>query len=124
MLEMKNCPFCGGENISLKYYDCDEHNEKVWESCDDDEGAVFPYVECRDCENTVSFSGLGTGKEIIAAWNERPIDAVPVTRCKNCEYSLFIRSCSKYECKKGCGTLKYATDFCSCGRPKDGANGG
>lgn len=47
-------------------------------------------------------------------------DMVEVVRCRDCKHSLFIRSCSKYECKKGCGALKYATDFCSYGERKDG----
>lgn len=45
-------------------------------------------------------------------------DVVEVVRCKDCQYSCFIRSCSKYECRKGCGALKYATDFCSYGERK------
>lgn len=52
--------------------------------------------------------------------NQPTVDAVPVVRCKDCKYSLFIKSCSKYECKKGHGSLKYSTDFCSDGERKDG----
>ena len=43
------------------------------------------------------------------------VDFVEVVRCKDCKYSYFVKSCSKYECRKGCGTLKYSTDFCSYG---------
>lgn len=42
-------------------------------------------------------------------------DLVEVVRCKDCKHSYFVKSCSKYECRKGCGTLKYSTDFCSYG---------
>lgn len=46
-------------------------------------------------------------------------DVVEVVRCKDCEHSFFIKSCSKYECKKGCGSLKYSNDFCSYGERND-----
>jgi hypothetical protein len=42
-------------------------------------------------------------------------DVVEVVRCKDCKHSYFVKSCSKYECRKGCGTLKYSTDYCSYG---------
>ena len=42
-----------------------------------------------------------------------------VVMCSECKHSYFVRSCSKYECKKGCGTLKYANDFCSRGERKE-----
>ena len=44
---------------------------------------------------------------------------VQVVWCKDCKYSYFVKSCSKYECRKGCGTLKYSNDFCSYGERKD-----
>ena len=46
-------------------------------------------------------------------------DVVPVVRCKDCKYSSFIKSCSKYECQKGCGALKFSNDYCSYGERKD-----
>ena len=46
-------------------------------------------------------------------------DAVEVVRCKECKHSSFVSSCSKYECKKGCGALKYSNDFCSYGERKE-----
>lgn len=46
-------------------------------------------------------------------------DVVVVVRCKNCKHSYFVKSCSKYECRKGCGTLKYANDFCSYGEREE-----
>ena len=41
-----------------------------------------------------------------------------IVRCKDCKHSYFVKSCSKYECKKGRGTLKYSNDFCSYGVAK------
>ena len=46
-------------------------------------------------------------------------DVVEVVRCKDCKYSSFIKSCSKYECSKGCGALKFSNDFCSLGKRGD-----
>ena len=51
---------------------------------------------------------------------EPAADVVEVVRCKDCVHSCFIRSCSKYECQKGFGALKFSNDFCSYGeRRKD-----
>ena len=47
------------------------------------------------------------------------VDAVEVVRCKDCKHSYFVKSCSKYECKNGCGTLKYTNDFCSYGERRE-----
>lgn len=47
------------------------------------------------------------------------VDAVEVVRCKDCRHSYFVKSCSKYECRKGCGTLKNSTDFCSYGKRRE-----
>ena len=47
-------------------------------------------------------------------------DVVEVVRCKDCKHSYFVKSCSKYECRKGCGTLKYSNDYCSYGAKMDG----
>lgn len=46
-------------------------------------------------------------------------DVVEVVRCKDCKHSDFIKSCSKYECRKGCEPLKYSNDFCSYGERKN-----
>lgn len=51
--------------------------------------------------------GLSVDKLISGA------DVVEVVRCYECKHSYFVKSCSKYECRRGCGTLKYANDFCS-----------
>ena len=49
------------------------------------------------------------------------IDAVEVIRCKDCRYSKFIKTYSKYMFDKhnrGSGKLKYSNEFCSGGRRK------
>lgn len=51
--------------------------------------------------------------------NEPTADVVEIVRCKDCKHSYFVKSCSKYECRKGCGTLKYANDYCSYGERKE-----
>lgn len=54
---------------------------------------------------------------IVECINKQPTaDVVEVVRCKDCEHSYFIKSCSKYECRKDGGVLKYSTDFCSYGK--------
>ena len=45
-------------------------------------------------------------------------DVVEVVRCKDCANAYFVGSCSKYECRMGCGKLKYSNDFCSYGQKK------
>lgn len=47
------------------------------------------------------------------------LPAIDIVRCKDCVHSYFVKSCSKYECRKGCGTLKYSNDFCSYGERRD-----
>ena len=58
--------------------------------------------------------------EDVQEWlEEQPTaDVVEVVRCKDCKHSFFIKSCSKYECQKGCGSLKYSNDYCSYGERK------
>lgn len=49
------------------------------------------------------------------------VDAVEVIRCKDCRYSKFIKTYSKYMCDKhnrGSVELKYSNEFCSYGRRK------
>lgn len=72
-----------------------------------DEGYV--YEEIVECNAEIS--------RIIDA--QPTADVVEVVRCKDCKYSSFIKSCSKYECSKGCGALKFSNDFCSLGKRGD-----
>lgn len=57
--------------------------------------------------------------QIVGIKHMPAADVVEVVRCKDCKHSYFVKSCSKYECRKGCGTLKYSNDFCSYGERKE-----
>ncbi len=71
------------------------------------------------CENRFSWLDQEDNtKHIICHHFKDKADVVEVVRCKDCKHSYFVKSCSKYECRKGCGTLKYANDFCSYGEKK------
>lgn len=53
--------------------------------------------------------------------NAPSADVTEVVRCKDCRYSKFIKTYSKYMCDKyngGRGELKYSNDFCSDGKRK------
>ena len=72
-------------------------------------------------QNTPHFDGETTMECVERSIRYAPTaDVAEVVRCKDCIHSDFIKSCSKYECRKGCGTLKYSTDFCSYGERKGG----
>lgn len=45
MEELKPCPFCGS-NVDLMWWDHEHQNVKRWEPCDEEWGAVFPFVHC------------------------------------------------------------------------------
>lgn len=70
MDELKPCPFCGGE-VYLVFFDTDENVEKAFEECDEDEGAVFPYISCNECDGNFVFAGLSYSRQVIEAWNRR-----------------------------------------------------
>ena len=61
------------------------------------------------------FNDLNVPKLLDWLNSQPTADVVPVVRCKDCKHSFFIKSCSKYECQKGCGALKYSNDYCSYG---------
>lgn len=72
--ELKPCPFCGG-GVDLMWWDSEHQNEKRWEPCDEDEGVVFPFVRCSECDGTFVFdTPRGTGSAVTAAWNRRVND--------------------------------------------------
>ena len=71
MEKLKPCPFCGGNNVRLEYWDIDEQTTKTWEEGDDDYETVFPTVICPDCECEVVFKAFERGKDVINAYNER-----------------------------------------------------
>jgi hypothetical protein len=84
------------------------------------------YSPCYHCDKTkCSFCELTRYKDSqqkkeaseMAELKTCPIKEV--VRCRDCKYSYFVKSCSKYECRKGCGTLKYSNDFCSYGERRE-----
>lgn len=85
------------------------------------------YIKREDVLKAVTYVGTAEPTDIVpltlltAQKNIRRIpaaDVVEVVRCKDCEHSSFVKSCSKYECRKGFGTLKFSNDFCSYGERK------
>lgn len=78
--------------------------------------ANFCRVACYYC----TYEQEATCKRKEFEEDEKPTeDLVAVVRCKDCKHSYFVKSCSKYECRKGCGTLKYSTDYCSYGERRE-----
>ena len=58
MMELKPCPFCGGENIKM----CDEEDDRR-------PGVIWHYCQCLDCR--VSTAGYLRTKAAADAWNRR-----------------------------------------------------
>ena len=89
MNKLLPCPFCGGsKNVQLETDFRPERTKCNWSA----------RVICLDCFGTVQTRGFEWTKEAaeneaIAAWNNRA-DAVPVVRCKECEY-YNTTGCSK-----------------------------
>jgi Lar family restriction alleviation protein len=64
---LKPCPFCGGENLSVRY------------DADDPE---YTFVQCDRCETqgpVVVSATPGTKESSIARWNSRPSAASPAS---------------------------------------------
>ena len=94
---------CG---VMAKYGDIDKAIDKLQSTCI----RCIDYLNCTHCHIDKVIKEL---KSIPTA------DVVEVVRCKDCKHSSFVKSCSKYECRKGCGTLKYCNDFCSYGERRE-----
>lgn len=79
------------------------------------------YIDTQKVTVPRGFFNKDLGVPDLLKWLEAQptADVVEVVQCKDCQYSCFIRSCSKYECQKGFGALKFSNDFCSYGRRKD-----
>ena len=76
-------------------------------------------ARCKGCiHDNVCNRDVGHGYSVCPHYINTA-DVVEVVRCRDCKQSYFIKFCSKYECRKGCGTLKYANDFCSYGERKE-----
>lgn len=69
--KLKPCPFCGGENVRVVYWDEEEQNEKAWERGTIQDENHYLCVKCGDCD-IVFFGGVPIrGEELIGAWNRR-----------------------------------------------------
>lgn len=80
-----------------------------------EESALLEFVK----KYTPTIGGETTMECVERAIRNSPTaDVVEVVRCQHCRYAHFVRSCSKYMCEKGCGELKYSTDFCNYGERK------
>lgn len=71
-MELKPCPFCGS-NVDLMWWDHEHQNVKRWEPCDEEWGAVFPFVHCDGCDGNFDFAEP-TGSKVAEAWNRRTND--------------------------------------------------
>lgn len=82
------------------------------------------YIDTQKVTVPRGFFNKNLGVPDLLKWLEAQptADVVEVVRCKDCKHSHFIKSCSKYECQKGFGALKFSNDFCSYGRRKDERN--
>ena len=69
MIELKPCPFCGGNDIQI------DEMESFW-----DKNETIWRVLCINC---IAETAGDTKEQAIAAWNRRS-DAVPVVRCREC----------------------------------------
>jgi Lar family restriction alleviation protein len=94
------CPFCGGEAALRELY------------------GFGQYVRCTRCRAGGPVKPKPLLTEAIAAWNRRA-DAVPVVRCKECEY--YNITC----CSDGCGWCErmdrgvHDDFYCSNGERKE-----
>lgn len=69
--KLKPCPFCGGENIKIVYWDEENQTEKAWEQGDLQDEEHFLVIKCFDCDTEV-FGGVPiSGGELMGKWNRR-----------------------------------------------------
>lgn len=70
-MELKRCPFCG-KAVRLMWWDDEHQNEKAWEPCDEDDGVVFPYIHCAECDcDFFIHTPQGVAKSVADVWNRR-----------------------------------------------------
>lgn len=81
MEKIKPCPFCGS-NFMSGVYICSRwrkgtaNRKMYWITCG----------KCRVEQRHGNSDGYRTIENAIKAWNRRPADAVPVTRCRDCKH--------------------------------------
>lgn len=68
--KLKPCPFCG-ELVDMLYWDSEHENEKRYEPCDEENGVVFPYIYCGECDARFIFDTLNCNGTAAVAWNRR-----------------------------------------------------
>lgn len=124
MTELKSCPFCGCDRISVQYL------------------YFRPYVICEKCHAQIPcYNTYAKAKE---AWNRRAdefpaadaptVDAVVVTRCKDCikftQNGKYYNGrpfgyCYHWDYEEGSSPNEVdGDDFCSYGERKEGADNG
>ena len=70
-MELKPCPFCG-KPVDMLWWDSEHGNEKRYEPCDEENGVVFPYIYCGECDTRFTFDTPHcNGSAVSAAWNMR-----------------------------------------------------
>lgn len=71
MTELKPCPFCGGGNVKIVYWDEENQTEKAWERGVKQDEEHYLVIRCYDCDTEV-FGGVPiSGEELIEKWNTR-----------------------------------------------------
>lgn len=70
-MELKPCPFCG-KQVEMVFWDSDNQCEIAWHPDFEEEGVVFPYISCSECDASFYFdTPYGTGRAEAEAWNRR-----------------------------------------------------
>lgn len=72
MIKLKECPFCGSENVKLIHFDIDMQEEVCADSEEklDDKG-IYPYIHCYECCIDFCPDSSSTPRKTIQAWNRR-----------------------------------------------------
>ena len=72
MDELKPCPFCGGKNVRMVYWDEEEQNEKAIEDINKEQSEnIYPVIRCYDCDIEF-FGGIPIKTfELKDMWNRR-----------------------------------------------------
>ena len=70
MVKLEICPFCGGNKVSLLYFNGDERETYCIDTDEDlDSNSIYAYVHCYECD--IDFFFDGTPREVMDRWNNR-----------------------------------------------------